>query len=71
MGRTIDHVERISESFNALTPEMQYEMVAELFARLPDELKAAALRRNEFHAKMAGLISKELRKRSNGTEASE
>lgn len=34
MARTINHIERISDSFDALAPEDQRDIVAELFTRL-------------------------------------
>ena len=54
MGRTINHVERISESFDALDSMTQSDIVFELFTRLTDAAKQSAFRRMDFHAMMSG-----------------
>lgn len=52
MARTIDFVERVSESFDALAEATKGDMVAELFSRLEPEVKAVTLQRLEFHCKL-------------------
>lgn len=72
MPRTINHIDRVIESFDVLEPMTQGDMVAELFSRLSTpELKRATLRRIDFHARMVGLLPRGPRKRNNGTEPSE
>ena len=63
MARTTDHVERISESFDTLDSMTKADIVAELFTRLDAPAKAEAYRRMTNHAKMAGLLPREKRKR--------
>lgn len=53
MARTIDHISRISDSFDALDTMSQSDIAYELFTRLNDPAKADALRRINNHAKMA------------------
>ncbi len=67
MARTIDHIGRISESFDALDSMSQSDILCELFTRLTDPAKAEALRRINNHARMEGLAPKE--KRRNGKDA--
>lgn len=64
MARTVDHLERVSESFDALDSVTQADIICELFSRLEDPAKTEALRRITNHAKMAGLISREPQRRS-------
>lgn len=67
MARTIDHISRVSESFDALDSMSQGDVAYELFTRLADPVKQEALRRISNHARMEDLVPKE-RKR-NGAEA--
>ena len=64
MARTIDHLERVSESFDTLDSMTQADIICELFTRLAESAKTEALRRIVNHSKMAGLMPREPRKRS-------
>lgn len=70
MARTIDHIERLSDSFENLPDSItQADMVYELFTRLQETAKAEALRRISNHARMAGMMKTE--KRRNGKREEE
>ena len=64
MARTIDHISRISESFDALDTMSQADITYELFTRLEAAPKQDALRRINNHAKMDGMVPKEPRRRA-------
>ena len=61
--RTINHVERVSDSFDSLPAASHEDVLAELFTRLLAHQKQALFRRLEFHMKMAGLLDREPRRR--------
>jgi hypothetical protein len=52
MARTIDHVERVSDSFDSLSEETQCDMVSELFNRMSAQWQAEAWRRMEFRMRI-------------------
>ena len=52
MARVVDHIARVSDSFDALDTMTQSDIVCELFTRLSDPAKAAAIRRIQFHMRM-------------------
>jgi hypothetical protein len=56
MARTVDHIERISESFDSLDEQTKVDLSWELLMRLPEKDKIEFLRRLQFGAKLAGLI---------------
>ncbi len=64
MPRIIDHVERVSESFDTLDSMTQADVICELFTRMSEPAKAEALRRITNHAKMAGMMPRDGRRRS-------
>lgn len=69
MPKLIDHVERVSESFDVLSPRTQGDMVCELFGRLTPTEKASAWRAMQFHARLRGLTDE--KRRRNGTKPEE
>ena len=57
MGRTVDHIERISDSFDTLDTMTQADMVSELFGRLSTEAKDSAKRRIDLRLKLEASIA--------------
>ncbi len=65
MARTVNFIERISDDFDSLDGSMtRADVVFELFTRLEDLAKQEALRRITTHAKMAGMMRPDGRRRS-------
>lgn len=48
MSRTPDHINRISDSFDALAPDAQVDILAELFTRIDQDHQVATVRLMRF-----------------------
>lgn len=66
MARTIDWIDRVSESFDKLDSMTQADMVSELFSRLGPLARASVQRRIELRVKLDASIEASREEAHNG-----